>query len=177
MRSLLPLVVLTIGQAWALEPLVINTWNFVGAADAAWSRLQEDGANAKDALEEGCSWCESAQCDGTVGFGGSPDENGETTLDAMVMDGQTLNVGAVASLRGIKEAASVARKVLENTHHSVLAGELAAQFAVQMGFVRQSLSTEESEEKHQSWLQEKCQPNFWTVRVCFSEGEVSAEKG
>ena len=27
-----------------------------------------------------------------VGFGGSPDETGETTLDAMIMDGNTLNV-------------------------------------------------------------------------------------
>ncbi len=35
---------------------------------------------------EGCTQCEVDQCDGTVGFGGSPDEQGETTLDAMVMD-------------------------------------------------------------------------------------------
>ncbi len=27
-----------------------------------------------------------------VGFGGSPDESGETTLDAMIMDGETLDV-------------------------------------------------------------------------------------
>lgn len=27
------------------------------------------------------------QCRGTVGFGGNPDENGETTLDALIMDG------------------------------------------------------------------------------------------
>ena len=40
-----------------------------------------------DAIEQGCSVCEDEQCDRTVGYGGSPDENGETTLDAMVMDG------------------------------------------------------------------------------------------
>lgn len=40
-----------------------------------------------DAVEVGCSTCERMQCDGTVGYGGSPDENGETTLDAMIMDG------------------------------------------------------------------------------------------
>jgi len=40
-----------------------------------------------DAVEKGCTTCEDEQCDGTVGFGGSPDENGETTLDAMIMDG------------------------------------------------------------------------------------------
>lgn len=40
-----------------------------------------------DAVEAGCTVCEIDQCDGTVGYGGSPDENGETTLDAMIMDG------------------------------------------------------------------------------------------
>ena len=43
--------------------------------------------SAIDALELGCSFCEENQCRGTVGYGGSPDENGETTLDAMIMDG------------------------------------------------------------------------------------------
>lgn len=40
-----------------------------------------------DAIEAGCSLCEELQCRKTVGFGGSPDEAGETTLDAMIMDG------------------------------------------------------------------------------------------
>lgn len=42
---------------------------------------------AKSFSIKGCSMCEQLQCDGTVGFGGSPDESGETTLDAMIMDG------------------------------------------------------------------------------------------
>ena len=48
--------------------------------------------------QAGCSQCETEQCDGTVGFGGSPDETGETRLDAMLMDGDTGNVGAVGSM-------------------------------------------------------------------------------
>jgi N4-(beta-N-acetylglucosaminyl)-L-asparaginase len=52
------------------------------------------------------------QCDTTVGYGGSPDEDGETTLDAMVMDGQTLDIGAVGALRGVKNA--VGRAVVVN---------------------------------------------------------------
>ena len=40
-----------------------------------------------DAVEAGCMECEEQRCDGTVGWGGSPDEQGETTLDAMIMDG------------------------------------------------------------------------------------------
>ena len=45
------------------------------------------GGSALDAVVEGCTACESMRCDGTVGYGGSPDEHGETTLDAMVMHG------------------------------------------------------------------------------------------
>lgn len=52
----------------------------------AWDLLAR-GSSALDAVEVGAAACEELQCDYTVGFGGSPDENGETTLDAMIMDG------------------------------------------------------------------------------------------
>lgn len=42
---------------------------------------------AIDAVVAGCTVCEQEQCDGTVGYGGSPDENGETSLDALIIDG------------------------------------------------------------------------------------------
>lgn len=53
----------------------------------AWNTVYLKKKSALDAVEKGCSTCEDEQCDGTVGFGGSPDESGETTLDAMIMDG------------------------------------------------------------------------------------------
>lgn len=43
-----------------------------------------------ESLLEGLTECERLQCDGTVGFGGSPDERGETRLDALVYDGYSL---------------------------------------------------------------------------------------
>jgi len=52
----------------------------------AWELLSA-GGSALDSVESGASECEILQCDTTVGYGGSPDENGETTLDAMIMDG------------------------------------------------------------------------------------------
>ena len=54
---------------------------------AAWEVVFSQNGSALDAVEAGCSKCEELQCDGTVGYGGGPDENGETTLDAMIMDG------------------------------------------------------------------------------------------
>jgi N4-(beta-N-acetylglucosaminyl)-L-asparaginase len=141
-------------------PLVINTWNFTEATQVAWQKLKE-GGSVLDAVEVGCTRCEELQCDGTVGFGGSPDENGETTLDAMIMDGQTHSTGAVACLRRIKPAISVARKVMEHTKHSLLAGDLATAFAIKMGFKEENLTTPESADMHLSWKNNSCQPNFW----------------
>lgn len=90
----------------------------------AWSKLVQSGS-ALDAVELGCTKCEVDQCDGTVGYGGSPDESGETTLDAMIMDGVSQDVGAVSDLRMVKEAISVARAVMTYTTHTMLAGEAA----------------------------------------------------
>lgn len=59
--------------------------------------LESDHGSAIDAIVAGCSACERAQCDGSVGFGGSPDENSETTLDAMLMDGHVTLLGIVFS--------------------------------------------------------------------------------
>uniref|UniRef100_T1JAV2 Uncharacterized protein n=1 Tax=Strigamia maritima TaxID=126957 RepID=T1JAV2_STRMM len=106
-------------NAW---PIVVNTWAFKEAAEKAWSILKQNGS-ALDAVEKGCATCEQLQCDGTVGYGGSPDENGETTLDAMIMDGVTHKAGAVGALRRIKNAISVARHVMEYTDHTMLVGD------------------------------------------------------
>ncbi len=51
-----------------------------------------DGKSRLDALVAGGGACETwreggKRCDTSVGWGGSPDETGETTLDAMIMDG------------------------------------------------------------------------------------------
>ena len=72
----------------------------------------------------------------------------------------------MAQMRRIKPAISVARKVLEHTHHSILAGDLATAFAKQMGFAEESLSTAESQDQYYQWVFRNCQPNFWTVSQC-----------
>ncbi|TRX94262.1 hypothetical protein FHL15_004729 [Xylaria flabelliformis] len=143
-------------------PLVINTWGgpFTAATDAAYLSLVNAQTTALDAVELGCSTCEANQCDGSVGYGGSPDENCETTLDAMIMDGTTMKSGSVAALRRIKNAIGVARAVLEHTTHTMLAGELATDFAVSNGFVAENLTTPESAASCAEWKAGGCQPNY-----------------
>ena len=63
----------------------------------------------------------------------------------------TLDAGAVCDIRGIKEATSAARHVMEHTTHTILSGAAAADFAQQMGLKRASLSTRHSAQQHSSW--------------------------
>eukprot|EP01018_Ginkgo_biloba_P017932 Gb_39057 [translate_table: standard] len=143
------------------HPLVISTWPFREAVRAAWNAAQ-NGLSAVEAVVEGCSACEDLRCDGTVGSGGSPDENGETTLDAMVMDGMTMEVGAVGAMRFVNGAIRAAKLVLDHTEHTLLVGDQASAFALSMGLPGPTnLSSQESFEKWIKWKQNACQPNFW----------------
>lgn len=141
-------------------PMVVNTWPFTDA-NAEGMRTLTNGGSVIDAVEAGCAVCEREQCDGTVGYGGSPDETGETTLDALIMDGLTMDAGSVAALRNVKSAVAVARKVMEHTEHTLLVGSQASDFAFQMGFAKESLSTNHSAKLYQDWRSKDCQPNFW----------------
>lgn len=129
---LLASVVVTSGQD-TLLPLVINTWDWTTATDAGFVELVKS-SNPLDAVVAGCETCEEEQCDGTVGFGGSPDESSETTLDAMIMDGNIMKSGAVGDLRRVKQAIRVARHVLDFTEHTLLAGD-QGKFASELSYM------------------------------------------
>jgi N4-(beta-N-acetylglucosaminyl)-L-asparaginase len=77
-------------------PIVVNTWPFINATRNAFAKMMTPNATCLDAIEVGCRTCEDEQCDGSVGWGNHPAEDGETTLDALIMDGRTMSVGAVA---------------------------------------------------------------------------------
>lgn len=52
-----------------------------------WRVVNDQNGSALDAVELGVRQCELDQCDGSVGWGNHPDESGEVSLDAMIMDG------------------------------------------------------------------------------------------
>lgn len=79
------------------------------------------------------------------------------------IDSKTMNIGAVGSMRNVKNAIGVARHVLENTQHTFLVGEGATNFAIQMGFANESLTTTHSKQLWDEWKSNRCQPNFWAV--------------
>lgn len=60
--------------------------------------------------------------------------NAETNeLDASIMDGKTLNAGASAGTRTVKNPINLARSVMENSPHVMLSGKGAETFAEEQG--------------------------------------------
>jgi L-asparaginase / beta-aspartyl-peptidase len=87
-----------------------------------------------------------------AGTGAVLNFDGFCELDACVMDSRGSLVGAVAALQRVKNPVLVARKVMEETDHVMLAGEGAQRFARSMGFGDHDPVTPE---RHADWLDKK----------------------
>src|SRR5688572_1478241 len=68
-----------------------------------------------------------------AGKGAVLNAEGKTELDAAIMDGKTLNAGAVAGLHHIRNPIALARLVMEKSPHVMMIGEGAEVFARQHG--------------------------------------------
>jgi len=133
-------------------PIVVGTWNVKKATAKAWDEIQS-GKSALDAVEQGVMVEEANDKNRTVGLGGLPDRDGNVSLDACVMN-KDGNYGAVVSLENIKHPVAVARKVMEDTPHVILAGEGAKKFALESGFKAENLLTASSRKAWQTWKQQ-----------------------
>lgn len=115
--------------------------------------LGEDGS-AMDAVEASICAVEANPLDSGVGLGGTPNLLGVPQLDASIMDGKTLMTGAVASVEGFLHPISIARKVMEDSHHALLVGSGAELFAETMGFERCQLLTDRSRSVYKAFLED-----------------------
>lgn len=119
------------------------------------------GGTAVDAVEAGIRLVEANPDDHTVGYGGYPNILGQVELDASIMNGRTLESGAVAALQGYPHPISIARKVMEELPHVLLAGAGAARFAAEMGFTAQEMLTPEAQRVWQERLQRDMPPEVF----------------
>ena len=105
-----------------------------GARQAVLDEAAETGAAATtplDAVESAVRTLESSPRF-NAGTGGAVQSDGVVRTDAGVMTADR-SVGAVCAMRGVEHAVSVARAVLEETPHVLLAGDHAIGFADAVG--------------------------------------------
>ena len=132
-------------------PFILTTWDFGPGANAVGFERLAKGGSSIDAVEAAINYVELLPDEYWVGYGGVPNEVGETTLDAQIFWGPTHDFGAVGCLKRIRRAVSVARRVMEKTQHTLLVGDDATRFAVRMGFEETSLTSLRSQEAWETW--------------------------
>lgn len=133
-----------------MEPVVISTWKHGVAANEKAYEILINGGNSLDAVEQGVKVSEDNPDVLSVGYGGLPDNEGRVTLDAAIMDWKA-RIGSVICVENIKNPISLARLVLEDTEHTILAGDGAYKFALLKGFKSGSLLTETSIKRYREW--------------------------
>lgn len=135
----------------AAPAVMVSTWDFGAAANAAGWAARQAGGSALDMVEAGGKVAEADESNSSVGLGGMPDRDGHVTLDACVMTWAG-DIGAVCALEDVVHAVSVARAVMEKTPHTMLVGAGARTFAVDQGFPTQNLLTPRAEAAWREWL-------------------------
>lgn len=121
---------------------MIATWRMASEGVALGSEMLKNGGKCQDALEEAVKFVEDYPFYKSVGYGGLPNEECEVELDAAFMDGKTLSIGAVASIKDFKNPISIARKLSADRYNIFLVGAGAESYAHKNGFVRQNMLTE-----------------------------------
>jgi len=101
------------------------------AAKKGYEILQ-NGGSGLDAVEQTIHILENSPLF-NAGKGAVFANNGKNELDASIMEGKTLNAGAVAGVTNLKNPISAARKVMENSNHVLLARKGAEEFAAAQG--------------------------------------------
>lgn len=100
------------------------------ALKTGW-KILSNGGNALDAVEATVVELENFPLF-NAGKGAVFTHEGKNELDASIMDGAKLKAGAIAFVRNVKNPIKLARLVMENTEHILLAGEGANEFAKEM---------------------------------------------
>lgn len=122
--------------AWKLDsPRLQEGIEACQAAAAAGQEILLAGGSALDAVEAAVHILEDCPAlDAAVGSYLTTE--GKVEMDALIMDGRTLDLGCVAAVERVRHPISLARQVMTKTEHSVLVGEGASKFADAIGFPR-----------------------------------------
>ena len=128
------------------------------ALDAGYAIL-EVGGTSTEAVEKAVIVLEDSHLF-NAGKGAVFTANETHEMDASIMDGKTLNAGAVSLISGIKNPVSLAKDVMEKSEHVFLAGEGAMQFAKMNDYKIEDASYFYDDFRHKQWLEIKDTDSF-----------------
>lgn len=121
------------------------------AVETGYEWLRE-GRSALDAVEAAVRILEDHPAT-HAGTGAALNRDGDIQLDAGIMDGSNLKIGAVAAVQRIANPVYLARQVMERTPHILLAGDGALQFARQIHFPECEPAHLTTERRYHEWKQ------------------------
>ena len=121
--------------------------------------LLEQGQSAIDAVEKAVAVLEDSPLF-NAGKGSVFTATESHEMDASIMDGASLNAGAVSLISGIKNPVQLARDVMEKSEHVFLAGDGAMAFAKELDYTLEDEAYFYDELRHNQWLEIKDTDNF-----------------
>lgn len=121
--------------------------------------LLKQGKSAIDAVERAVIILENNPLF-NAGKGAVFNHEGEHEMDASIMEGSSLNAGAVCCVSNFKNPISVARMVMDNSEHVILTGEGAMKFGDLMKCEKQEKSYFFDQLRHEQWLEIKDTETF-----------------
>lgn len=136
---------------------MIATWRMAVEGITKGSEMLKNHGNAGDAIETAIREVEDFPYYKSVGYGGLPNEEMEVELDAAFMDGDTLDIGAVAAIRDFANPVSIARRLSHEKVNSLLVAEGAEKFAHKEGFERKNMLTDRAKAHYRKRVKEMTQ--------------------
>ncbi len=128
------------------------------ALDEGYAFL-EDRGSAIDAVEKAVAVLEDSPLF-NAGKGSVFTADGTHEMDAAIMNGKTLDAGAVSLIHGIKNPIRLARDVMEKSDHIFLAGKGAMEFAKSLRYSLEDASYFYDEFRYRQWQDIKGTDSF-----------------
>lgn len=166
-------IIVVHGGAWAVPDSLrdASLQGVKAAAEAGFAVLESSGS-ALDAVEAAVRSLE-ADPSFDAGRGAVLNAAGGVELDAVIMDGFDLSVGAVAALGPVLHPVSVARLV-RDSDHVLLVGQGATEFAREHGVPILKEDDLVTPAARQEWAEMAAYPN--TVKALFSSGRAAEQR-
>ncbi|MDT8306092.1 MAG: isoaspartyl peptidase/L-asparaginase [Anaerolineae bacterium] len=158
--------------AWKLEEeRIVEAVAACEQAASAGRDVLVAGGSSMDAVEAAvCILEDSPVLD--AGRGSYLNSEGQIEMDAIVMDGRTLALGAVGAVQRVRHPISLARRVLSESKHNLLVAHGADAFAEKINFPRCDITELLAGEELERFHALQADPDYDLQAMISGEGQM-----